>query len=304
MCTRSSGIILGGGGVGDGAGRAGDGGGAAGDGRKLAPGEDEVGALSALGGLSDQQEVWQQQAWQGGSHAHSQEVGSVVHVRGGPSTGHLGVQGERLGPRLSPRLLRHPQPEPPPQVPQLPCVHLGSNSLAPQLCLLPPHPPRPSLPPGHRELGTWTKLLSNMGSGRRGMYSPFWRVFCSSPRVGTHFAGPWNGSMRLMFQSRFMAAAEMGDHRGMWSQGPSLPGAPQPTGLGPLGFTGGRSSTIPEGGASPGLGHGPAGVVSPGLGEEPSVEGLCDLIGHRWDSSWELPGAVGSLLLQACGLES
>lgn len=60
--------------------------------------------------------------------------------------------------------------------------------------------------PGRKEPGTWTKLLSNMGSGRRGRYSPFWRVFCSSPRMGTHFWGSWGGWVRRMFNSRFMTA--------------------------------------------------------------------------------------------------
>ena len=78
-----------------------------------APGEDEVGALPALRGLSDQQDVWQHQARLGGGHTHGHTVGSVVHVHGGPSIGHLGGRGEGLGPLLSPMLLWHPQPKPP-----------------------------------------------------------------------------------------------------------------------------------------------------------------------------------------------
>lgn len=57
-----------------------------------APGEDEVGAVPALRGPSDQQEVWQHQAWQGGGHTHGQMVGFVVYIHGGPLVGHLGVR--------------------------------------------------------------------------------------------------------------------------------------------------------------------------------------------------------------------
>lgn len=76
------------------------------------PGEDKVGTVPALRGLSDQQEVWHHQAWQGGGHTHSQTVGFVVHVHGGPLIGHLGGQGEGLGPLLSVVLPQNPQSEP------------------------------------------------------------------------------------------------------------------------------------------------------------------------------------------------
>lgn len=76
------------------------------------PGEDKFGVVPAFRGLSNQQEIWQQEVWQGGGHTHSQTVGFVVHVHGGPLVGHLGVQGERLGPILSVMFLWHPQSKP------------------------------------------------------------------------------------------------------------------------------------------------------------------------------------------------
>lgn len=170
------------------------------------------------------------------------------------------------------------EPRPPP----LPHVCLGSNPPAQGVSI----PSCPSPPPGCRKLGTWTKLLSNMGSGRRGRYSPFWRVFCSSPRVGTHFAGPWSGSMRLMFRNRFMAAGEKVGHHGhtvrepgAWAHG--LRSVPQPTRPGPSGFTGAgaqrfRGWSFPRAWPWPCRGR----VVSPGLGRSLPVEGLCDLIRH------------------------
>lgn len=78
-----------------------------------APGEGEAGALPALGGLSDEQDVWQPQGRQGGGHAHGHAVGFVVNADWGPSIGHLGGQGEGLGLLLSLALLSHPQHEPP-----------------------------------------------------------------------------------------------------------------------------------------------------------------------------------------------
>ena len=194
----------------------------------------------------------------------------------------------------------YPPRTPPHRTPPAACPHLGPNPPGSQRASL---PSCPSPPPGRREPGTWTKLLSNMGSGRRGKYSPFWRVFCSSPSVGTHFRGPWSGSRRWMSRSRFMAAAERGGppgHRVSW--GPSTPArgcpAPQPPAPAPW------ASAVPEGGASPGLGHGPAGVVSASLGEEPLPEGLCDLIGHRCCSPCGSPGAPSGSLLPESFLES
>lgn len=225
-------------------------------------------------GLGHQQDVWQHQAWQGGSHAHGHLVGSVVHIHWGPSTGHLGIQGEGLGPLLSLMLLWHLHTELHPRAPQLPCALLGPNPPAQGVSL----PSCPSLPPGHREPGTWTKLLSNMGSGRRGKYSPFWRVFCSSPRVGTHFRGPWSGSQRLMFQSRFIMAAESVGHQGHGGRVP----APQPTGPRPSDFSGSRGWSFPRAWTWPCRG------AQPWPGGGAFVEELCDLIGHSCSSSWEV----------------
>lgn len=205
---------------------------------------------------------------------------------GAPRLVTWGVQGEGLGPLGSLRYSGSPTASLPPPS-RLPAASCPPNPPV-RTGDLPPLLPLFRLPAGRREPGTWMKLLSNMGSGRRGKCSPCWRVFCSSPRVGTHCGGPRSGSGRLLFRSRFMAAAERTGHPEARRQGPGTPApgcpGPRPSPLGPAS----RTSAAPAGGASPGLGHGPAGVVRARLGEEPSSEGLCDLMDHRCGASREL----------------
>lgn len=125
-------------------------------------------------------------------------------------------QGTGLGPVLSPTCLQNPSPESllsfqthllPTgiQIPNPCSTHSAQEVPSLFLCLSPP-PPFPGVGVRHRELGTWVKLLSNMGSGRRGRYSAISSVFCNSPRMGTHFGGSGGGG-KIKFHSRLNMAA-------------------------------------------------------------------------------------------------
>lgn len=118
-----------------------------------------------------------------------------------------------LGPVLSARRFQHPSPESllsfhphllptGVQIPD-PCRTHSAQGFPLSSCVstLLPHFR------GHRALGTWVKLLSNMGSGRRGRYSAIWRVFCISPRMGTHFGGSGGGGGLKKFHNRLIVAA-------------------------------------------------------------------------------------------------
>lgn len=139
-------------------------------------------------------------------------LGLLSNNAGAPLLVTWDSQGAGLEPVLSPTCLQYPSPE---SLLSFQTHLLPTRVQIPNPCST--HSPQgfplssgvSTLLPhfrGHRELGTWVKLLSNMGSGRRGRYSAIWRVFCISPRMGTHFGGSGGGGFKN-FHSRLIMVA-------------------------------------------------------------------------------------------------